>query len=37
MKVSKFTEAQKAFVIEQSKEGTPVAEVSRKGGISRAT
>ncbi|NKX41621.1 hypothetical protein HGG71_09095 [Rhodobacteraceae bacterium R_SAG2] len=27
MKASKFTEAQKAFILKQSKQGTPVAEV----------
>lgn len=37
MKASKFTDAQKAFVIKQGEEGTPVAEVRRKAGISHAT
>jgi len=37
MKASKFTDAQKAFVIKQGEEGTPVAEVCRKAGISLAT
>lgn len=37
MKASKFTGAQKAFVIKQGEEGTPVAEVCRKAGISQAT
>lgn len=37
MKASKFTDAQKAFVIKQGEEGTPVAEVCRKAGISQAT
>ncbi|MFK5058102.1 transposase, partial [Klebsiella pneumoniae] len=37
MKASKFTDAQKAFVIKQCEEGTPVAEVCRKAGISQAT
>ena len=37
MKASKFTDAQKAFVIKQGEEGTPVAEVCRKTGISHAT
>jgi putative transposase len=32
-----FTDAQKAFVIKQGKEGAPVAEVCRKAGISQAT
>jgi putative transposase len=34
---SKFTDAQKAFVIKQGEEGTPVAEICRKAGISQAT
>ena len=37
MKASNFTDAQKAFVIKQGEEGTPVAEVCRKAGISQAT
>jgi putative transposase len=37
MKASKFTDAQKAFVIKQGEEGAPVAEVCRKAGISQAT
>lgn len=37
MKASKFTEAQKAFVLKQGEEGTPVAEICRKAGISQAT
>src|SRR3546814_19735579 len=37
VKASKFTDAQKAFVIKQGEEGTPVAEVCRKAGISQAT
>ena len=37
MKASKFTDAQKAFVIKQGEEGTSVAEVCRKAGISQAT
>ena len=37
MKASKFTDAQKAFIIKQGEEGTPVAEVCRKAGISQAT
>jgi putative transposase len=37
MKASKVTDAQKAFVIKQDEEGTPVAEVFRKAGISQAT
>lgn len=37
MKASKFTDAQKAFVIKQGEEGAPVAEICRKAGISQAT
>ena len=37
MKASKFTEAQKAFILKQDEEGTPVAEICRKAGISQAT
>ena len=37
MKASKFTEAQIAFVLKQADEGTSVAEVCRKAGISEAT
>lgn len=37
MKRSKFTEAQIAFVLKQGEEGTPIAEVCRKTGISEAT
>lgn len=37
MKASKFTDAQNAFVITQGEEGTPVAEICRKAGISQAT
>ena len=37
MKALKFTDAQKAFVIKQGEEGTPVAEICRKAGISQAT
>lgn len=37
MKASKFTDAQKAFIIKQGEEGTPVAEICRKAGIRPAT
>jgi len=37
MKASRFTDAQKAFVIKQGEDGTPVAEICRKAGMSRAT
>jgi len=36
MKASKFTEAQIAFVLKQADEGTGVAEVCRKAGLSQA-
>ena len=35
MKASKFTDAQKAFVIKQADEGTPEAEICPKAGISQ--
>ena len=37
MKASKFTDAQKAFIIKQGEDGTPVSEICRKAGISQAT
>lgn len=37
MKASKFTDAQKAFIIRQGEDRTPVAEICRKTGISQAT
>ena len=37
MKRSKFTEAQIVFILRQAEEGTAVAEVGRKAGISDAT
>ena len=37
MKASKFTDAQKAFILKQGEAGTPVAEICRKAGISPAT
>lgn len=37
MKASRFTDVQKAFIIRQVEEGTPVAEICRKAGISQAT
>lgn len=37
MKGSQFTDAQKAFIIKQGEDGTPVAEICRKAGISQAT
>ena len=37
MKASKFSDAQKAYVLRQGEEGVPVAEICRKAGISQAT
>lgn len=37
MKASKFSDAQKAFILKQGEEGTPVAGICRKAGISQAT
>ena len=37
MKASKFTDAQKAFIIKQNEDGTSVAEVCQKAGTSQAT
>ena len=37
MKASKFTDAQKAFIIRQGEEGAPVADLCRQAGISQAT
>ena len=37
MKASKFSEAQKAFILKQGGDGVPVAEICRKAGISEAT
>ena len=37
MKASKFTDAQKAFILKQGVEGMPVSEICRKAGISQAT
>ncbi len=37
MKRSKFTDAQIAFILQQADEGTAVAEICRKAGISQAT
>jgi hypothetical protein len=35
MKASKFTDAQKAFVVKQGEEGTPVAAICRKVGSAK--
>lgn len=37
MKASKFTDAQKAFIIRQGEDGMSVEEICRKAGISQAT
>lgn len=37
MKRSKCSEAQIAFILQQAEEGTPIAEVCRKAGVSEAT
>lgn len=37
MKASKFSDAQKAFIIKQGEDGTPVAEICRKADISQGT
>ena len=37
MKKTKFSEGQIAFILRQAEEGTAVAEVCRKAGISEAT
>lgn len=35
MKASKFSDAQKAFILKQGADGVPVAEICSKAGISR--
>jgi putative transposase len=37
MKASKFSDAQKAFILKQGNDGVPIAEICRKAGISQAT
>ena len=37
MKASRFSDAQKAFILKQGADGIPVADVCRKAGISQAT
>jgi putative transposase len=37
MKASKFSDAQKAFILKQGADGVSVADVCRKAGISQAT
>ena len=36
MKASKFSDAQKAFILKQGSDGVPVADICRKAGMSRA-
>ena len=37
MKVSRFSDAQKAFILKQGADGTPMAEICCRAGISQAT
>jgi putative transposase len=37
MKASKFSDAQKAFILKQGSDGMPVADICHKAGISQAT
>ena len=37
MKASKFSDAQKAFILKQGTDGVPVAYICRKAGIIQAT
>ena len=37
MKASRFSDAQKAFILKQGAAGIPVADICRKAGISQAT
>src|SRR6516164_261141 len=37
MKASRFSDAQKAFILKQGADGVPVADICRKAGISQAT
>ena len=37
MKASRFSDAQKAFILKQGADGVPVAEICRRAGISPAT
>ncbi|MFK4492401.1 putative transposase [Bradyrhizobium sp. USDA 336] len=37
IKASKFSDAQKAFILKQGNDGVAVAEICRKAGISQAT
>jgi putative transposase len=37
MKASRFSDAQKGFILKQGADGMPVADICRKAGISQAT
>ena len=37
MKASRFSDAQKAFILKQGSDGMPVADICRRAGISHAT
>ena len=37
MKASRFSDAQKAFILKQGNDGIPVADICRRAGISPAT
>jgi putative transposase len=37
MKASRFSDAQKAFILKQGADGVPVVDICRKAGISQAT
>ncbi len=37
MKASRFSDAQKTFILKQGDDGVPVAEICRKAGIGQAT
>ena len=37
MKASRFSDAQKAFILKQGADGMPVADICRKAGIRAAT
>ena len=37
MKASKFSDAQKAFILKPGADGVPIADICRKAGISQAT
>jgi putative transposase len=37
MKASRFSDAQRAFILKQGADGVPVVDICRKAGISQAT